>query len=324
MKIDFQLFGPYGMGPGPVLDKYTNNKADVVVPFKEEPYRHYVSEVARRYGRHAAFFQVGNEPDNVLQYSGTSDEFVATVKQSIDEIRAIHPRAVITAGGYCHTNKSTREIIDRSRGLTDFIAYHWHGDLPGLKEFYGRIQEMHRQAGYEKPQYANTEMGYPMSSVGGERKNAVNELQKLLYCWAHGQKGVLLYSSRELFWPRQYLYDGIPDYGYVDYFFCPRFVYGAASAFIDHYAGFKFERTLIESDNLHAYQFRRGRNRMVAVFAVKKPVVIKLASDAKSAAIIDPMGNEKRFEDSSAVTVSTEGFPQTILFYDAKTIDLAP
>jgi hypothetical protein len=116
------------------------------------------------------------------------------------------------------------------RGQTDFVSYHWRADREGLVKFWGEIDRMHGDAGYRGLKYANTEMGAAMPTLSSERTQAVWEMQKLLHCWAHGHVGVLLYSSRELWWPRQYSYDSVSDYGFVDHFFCLRFAYGAAAA----------------------------------------------------------------------------------------------
>lgn len=133
----------------------------------------------------------------------------------------------------------------------------------------------------------------------------------------------MLYSSREVRWPRQYSYNGVSDYGFVDYFFCPRFVYGAVSAFINNYAGFRFERVLIESDNLHAYEFKCGEQRIVAFFAVKSPLEIRLASDADKAMLIDPMGNKQQLQNPRLITIKTSDYPQTILLDNTASIDFA-
>jgi hypothetical protein len=329
LGLDLQLFMPYGDGMGPVLDKYAGVTGGAIYPLKEKPYRHYVRETVRRYGRHAAFFQIGNEPGNPHQYSGTADEYVEQVRQAVDEIRRagsgdpraarrVKPRVPITNGGYCFDNDDTRRIASGVRGLTDFVSYHWHGDLPGLKAFRADIERMHRDAGHASPEYANTEMGYHMPTVGAERSNAIYEMQKLLYCWAHGDLGVLLYASRELWWPRQH----DKEYGFFDYFFCPRYVYGAASAFLDKYAGFRFSRVLKETDNLFVYEFVSGKRSMVAAFAVKKPVQITLTSDARSAVLIDPMGNETPLADAKKVTLQAGEFPQSVVFDGASDVAL--
>ncbi len=318
LSLNVQLFWAYGAGRGPVLDPYRNAAGAAILPWKERPYRHFVRETVRRYARHAAFIQIGNEPDNEQQYAGTAEEYADQLRQAADEIRRAAPGVRITNGGYCFDNDATRRIIAAVPGLTDFVSYHWHGPLGGLKEFWSRIDQVHREAGYVGLKYANTEMGYVMPTVGSERAGAVHIMQKLLYCWAHGHEGVLLYSSREPGWPRQHE----TEYGFVDHFYCPRFVYGASAAFLDRYAGFSFRRTLAEDDNRHVYEFGLDRQRMVAAFAVNSPVRITLKSDAGSATLLDVMGNETLFPVPSRVTVQAGEYPRSVRFVGATRVEL--
>ncbi|MHB0998604.1 MAG: hypothetical protein ACYC27_05100 [Armatimonadota bacterium] len=324
MELDLHLFMPFGAGQGPILPKYADVPANRVAlyPIKEEPYRHYVRELGKRYGRFTKFIQVRNEPGNPYQYEGTAEDFTNEVRIAADEIHKLGLKALVSNGGYCNTEEATQKVIEGLKGLTDFASYHCHGSIFTIKYFFGQMQDLHKKAGYNNPRYANTEMGYYLPTVGGERTNAVSEMQKMLYCWAHGNEGVMLYSSRETWWPRQYSYDGISDYGFVDYFFCPRFVYGTVSAFIDRYAGFKFNRILRESDNLHVYEFRSGSKKMVAVFASQTPVSVKLLSDGKSASILDPMGNETQCADPRSVTVNAGEYPVTVVFDKSSNIRL--
>ncbi|MHB0998071.1 MAG: hypothetical protein ACYC27_02405 [Armatimonadota bacterium] len=327
MDIVIHLFVPYGDGRGPILPKYADvspSKA-ALYPIQESAYRYYVREVAKRYGKYAKFFQIRNEPANDHQYLGTSEEFAEEVRIARDEIKKLYPEIPVTNGGYCLTNDGTKDAIKRTKGLTDFASYHWHGDLPGLKLFYKQIRDIHTDAGYPDPVFANTEMGYYISNVGAERANAVYEIQKMLYCWAHKHSGVLLYSSRELFWPRQYSYETgnvVSDYGFVDHFYCPRYVYGAVSAFLDRYAGFKFEKVLKESDNLHAYLFKNGSRTMVSFFAVNKPAELKIESDAGNISLIDPMGNELIIENGRSINITADQYPKSLLLENASFVEI--
>lgn len=330
LKLDLHLFVPYGAGRGPIQPQYADipEAGAVLYPIQEKPYRHYVREIIRRYGKYAAFAQIRNEPANQYQYMGNADDFVWEVATAADEVRKTRPGLPVTNGGYCNTEDAVKGIAKRLVGVTDFTSYHWHGDLVGLKWFLPQIQAMHRAAGRPMPRFANTEMGYYMPDVGFERRNAVYEMQKLLYCWAHDHAGVLLYSSRELWWPRQFSAEvggvgGISDYGFVDHFFCPRFVYGAASAFLDRYAGFRFDRILVESDNLHAYAFKSGGRKMIALFSIGQPVQVRLETNAKSASLLDPMGNETPITDPKSITLTTGEYPQTVVLDGASKVELA-
>lgn len=314
LALDVQLFAPEGAGRGPVLPAYAEAPVQwaMLYPLQEQPYRHYVREMARRYGRDARFFQIGNEPGNPQQSRGTAGEFVSTVRQAADELRRQFPRTPVTNGGYCSDNEVVQEIVAGLPGVTDFASYHYHARLEGLKPFRERMAQLHRQAGYEPVRLANTEMGYAMPTLAAERVHAVQELQKLLYCWAHGDEGVLLYSSRELWWPRQFSYSGISDYGFVDHFFCPRFAYGAVSALLDHYAGYRFECILVEGERLHAYAFAAGSRRLVTLFAPRGETRARVHSNAAAASRIDAMGNVRPLRAARQVTLTVDEYPVTV------------
>jgi hypothetical protein len=325
LALDLQLFAPEGQGRGPVLAAHADAPLEwaVLCPLQEAPYRHYVQEMVRRYGPRARFVQVGNEPGNPQQNRATAAEFLATVSQAVAELRGQFPVTPVTNGGYCSDNEAVQEIIRGLRGVTDFAAYHWHGDLAGLVAARQRLAALHRAAGYKPLRLANTEMGYAMPSLAAERETAMQELQKLLYCWAHGDEGVLLYSSRELWWPRVFSYNGISDYGFVDHFFCPRFVYGAVAALLDHYAGVRFERILLEAADLHAYLFSDGEEFLVAAFAPQGKGSVRLRTDARQAAVLDVMGNRQALPAGHEMTVAVGGYPVTVRLTGASEVSAA-
>jgi hypothetical protein len=316
LRLDMQLFPPSGPGIGPVTPGHPDARPgeNPIYPMLDAPYRHLVRETARRYGRSALFFQVGNEPGNALQYRGRPDEYVVQFRQAAEELHAALPGMPVTNGGYCMDNADTHEIARALGSEASFVSYHWHGYLEGLAGFQQRIRDMLRAGGAQAAPLANTEMGLAVPTVGAERANAVAELQKLLYCWAHGHAGVLLYSSRELWWPRQFSYDGVSDYGFVDHFFCPRFVYGAVSALLDRYAGCRFERISVEEPDLHAYVFRRGETRLLALFAPRHPVDVLVTADTAARTVLDPMGNERCLSSVGGVRLRVGEYPITVVY----------
>ncbi|MHB1456068.1 MAG: hypothetical protein ACYC0V_04040 [Armatimonadota bacterium] len=309
-KLDIQLGFPVGEGIGPVLPQY-DGRFPLMTPIKEPAFRYFASEMTKRYSRYAKFMQIGNEPDNLGMFPGTPDDFIGMMVQAHSEIRKLDKKIPITNGGFCQVDISkTEAIIPKIKGLSDFVSYHCHGYLSDLKKEFKRIQEFHNKAGYESTKYAITEMGCYTSAVSTEGIGAYTEMQKLLYAWSHGNKGVMLYSSRELGWPRQHN----SEFGFVDHFFCPRFVYGTVSAFLDVYAGIKFDSILKESDNLHVYIFKGNGKTMAAFFTSKEPQEISLTGTTQCLYRIDPMGNKMKVRDTDRIILKTSNYPQTLVF----------
>lgn len=260
-------------------------------PHQEGPARRIAREVARRYGKHATLFEVWNEPDNRDFWRGTVAEFADYTRWCSEEIRRALPGALVTNGGYTLIEpQETGEIARRIRGQVAGTAYHFHGPVDGLPTAFGTHRAIQAAVGNEKPLFFNTEMGYAAWRLDVERNMAASAIHKLLFSWAHGHRAALVYCTRDIGGPRQRLPES--DWGCVDYTFCPRSVYGAISAFIDRLAGLKPEATLCEKPGLFAYQLSGERRRVVALFAPDEAGrKVTVVSDARSASVIDAMGN---------------------------------
>ena len=289
IKLDLQLWGP-----APVLKQYEKATDPLWrYPRLEGPYRAYIREAASRYAKDSAFIEIGNEPDNLDFWHGTPQECIAQHKCAVEEIRKVAPKAVLANGGYCLMKPEWTPILASGfKGTTDLIAYHSHGDLPALKKSFAEISRLHSAAGYASPRYINTEMGWAAWRLDQEQNQATTALQKTLYCWAHGHRGALLYSSRDVGGPRMKTGDEV-DWGYSDYFFCPRFAYGALSALINTLAGARFKSIAVETDNLHVYMFDSGGKTVVCAFTVKdeKAVILDTEAEGEKPLLYDAMGN---------------------------------
>jgi hypothetical protein len=106
----------------------------------------------------------------------------------------------------------------------------------------------------------------------------------------------------------------------VDHFFCPRFAYGALSAFVDTYAGASFSSLLTEAHPFTAYEFRSADVRIVTAFTTydgERAVVV--TSDATRAEIVDPMGNRTQAPTPTRVELTAGFYPATAILYGATT-----
>lgn len=290
-------------------------------PRREEPYRRYVREIVSRYGKHAKFVQVYNEPDQLEFWAASPEEFVTELGRARDEIRKLLPTTPIVNGGYAFIDpKRTEYFTQAFKGKIDLAAYHSHGNLRELKRDVTHMRQLHEAAGYDKPRYVNTECGFAAWRLDQERAQAASVVQKILYSWAHGDEGMLLFASRMTKAPGR----SGRDFGFLDYDFCPRFVYGTVAAFVDVFAGAKFERALLEADSVHAYLFKRGAQHIVAYFAVGESTTLTITSDAKAAKFSDAMGNQNVHEGNvKQLNVRAGALVKTIIFDGATRFDVS-
>ena len=304
-----------------ILPKY----ADVTdpkwrYPRKEGPSRRWTREVVSRYAKDAAYIELYNEPDNRDFWRGTPEEFVEWTKWAAEEAREAAPGVPIVNGGYCMIEPEWTGIFARElRGVLDGVSYHSHGDVGNLEPMLEAMRAVHSAAGYEEPFFINTEMGYAAWRYDIERLQASTAMQKVLYCWAHGNKAALLYCSRSGGGPR--LIKGDPDWGHIDHFMCPRFMYGAIAGLVDWYAGASYESTLIENAQKHAYLFKADGRLIVGAYSPRSTQPITLTSDAESALLIDPMGNASPLDDAARVELKVGAYPTTVVFEGATKVE---
>ncbi|MDF1860525.1 MAG: hypothetical protein P1U87_09940 [Verrucomicrobiales bacterium] len=279
-------------------------------PRREEPQRAYVRALVERYGKKARLVQVFNEPDQVDFWSGEPAEFVRHYEFSKEEVREVLPDIPVISGGYSLVDPERTEFFVKTlKGKIDFPAYHSHGLLKDLIEDHETIQRMHREAGYDSPRYLNTEMGFDGWRLDQERRKGEIVPQKALYCWASGHAGVLLFGSRMTLGPNRVS----QDFGFLDHWFCPRFVYGSMTAMVSTLEGASFEKALQNHDGIYAYAFRRGGERIVAAFTTNEEAKVRFETNDRSVVLIDPMGNSRAALSEGGVTLTLDGYPRYLI-----------
>jgi len=318
IQLDLQIGAP-----PPVLEKYAAVKdPQWRYPRAEAPYRRYVHTLVTRYGKDAKFIEVWNEPDNTDFWRGTPEEFITQHRWAYEEIRAVDPHIPIAPGGYCMMKMEWTPLMAGPLGkMTDWLTYHSHGDVTALRKMLTDIRRITTEAGAAKSDVVNTEMGWAAWRLDMERMQAVTGMQKLLECWAEGHRAALLYCARDIGGPRQ---RKDPDWGYLDYTFCPRFAYAALTAFIDTYTGARFVKPLLKHGDITAYQFVRGSEILVSLSGPEAKRNVMITGVWRSATLIDPMGNQTPLKGDQAFTVGAGSYPVTVVLEAGKDIAVTP
>ncbi|MEQ1839728.1 MAG: hypothetical protein ABL994_04910 [Verrucomicrobiales bacterium] len=278
-------------------------------PHQEKPQRAYLAALVERYRDQSRFVQISNEPDQIGYWSGTNEEFVTQFTFSRDEIRRVAPGLPITNGGYSLVDEAKcAYFIDRLHGLVDLPAYNAHGNLEDYKRSFATMKRLQAAAGDTATGWINTETGYSAWRLEQERRQAQIDAQKVLYSWANGHAGVLLFCSRMTRGPGR---DGPPDFGLLDYQYCPRFVYGSIATLTGTLTSASFRETLVESKDIHLYVFERGEDLIVAGFTLGEEAATALIeSDAKEVIAVDEMGNEGGPAAGGGSNLTLDAYPR--------------
>lgn len=203
--------------------------------------------------------------------------------------------------------------------MTDWFAYHSHGDVNALRKMLTNLRTILKAADAEKQNVVNTEMGWAAWRLDMERMQAATGMQKLLECWAEGHRAAFLYASREIGGPRM---RKDPDWGYLDYTFCPRFAYAALCAFIDTYTGAQFESILKRDADVTVYRFKRGGETLISLSSPDKTVPLTLQGNWSRAALIDPMGNRSQLPAGSKLNLTASQYPVTVVLTRAGNVEV--
>lgn len=290
-------------------------------PHREGPQRAYLAALVKRYGQHARFVQVFNEPDQVLFWAGPPEDYVALYRYSRDEIRRIAPAMPVINGGYALVDEARcAYFIEQLHGMVDRPAYHSHGNLAALKRSFARMRQLQEAAGDRSENWLNTESGYSAWRLDQERRQGQIDPQKALYTWAHGHRGLLLFCSRMIRGPGR---DGSPDFGLLDYQFSPRFAYASVSALVSALAGASYLETLAESESTHLYLFQKGEDLILAGFTLdEEKTGARVRHDARSLLAIDEMGNRREIPAGDPLDLVLDGYPRYWLFQGASRVAL--
>ncbi len=291
-------------------------------PHEEEPQRAYLAALVKRYGSKARFVQIGNEPDQIGYWSGTPEEFVHQFRFSVDEVRKVAPSLPVTNGGYSLVDEAKCAFfVKQLHGLVDLPAYNAHGNLADYKRSFATMRRFQEEAGDRTTGWINTETGYSAWRLEQERRQAQVDAQKILYSWANGHRGLLLFCSRMTRGPGR---DGPPDFGLLDYQYGPRFVYGATAALMDVLSGSSFDATLREDDTMHIYLFRRGDERILAAFQTGEgeKTTLHLAHDASAITVHDAMGNAAPIDPAPTVAIELDDYPRYWRFRGATRVGI--
>ncbi|MDF1753665.1 MAG: hypothetical protein P1U89_12875 [Verrucomicrobiales bacterium] len=303
MKLALQLMNAPDWAIHPKYDSVKSNLWRY--PRQPEPQKAYIKALLNRYGKHTRFVQVFNEPDQTQFWAGTPDEFIEQFRYTKEMVEPFD-LPVVNGGYSLFEPEKTAHFAGKLKGELNQIAYHCHGDLKALIEDYNLVKTLHREAGYSDPDFINTEMGFDGWRLDQELRKGQYVPQKTLYCWANDHSGVLLFGSRMTQGP----YRRSQDFGFIDHFFCPRYVYGSIGAMVSTLAGATFHSVVLEDGNHFIYRFQKGSETILSAFSLEPdspPLQVK--TNALQAVVVDPMGNQRDIEKPDTIALQTGNYP---------------
>ena len=269
--------------------------------------RYYV-DLAARYGRKIAYYEIGNEWE--LGFPGPVEEAVEIQKLCYAALKRGDPSVTVIPNGWAcwdssspHVKPEKKDFPERmtreTKGFYDVHPVHYHGPFRDYRRklterFLKRRREMHLD---DVPWYSNETA---LTSVhGSEIPVAEHVWMKLPFAWAHGSRDYIWYNLKATGWDPL---DPEQGYGLITADYYPRAGYAAFSAITTLLSGFDCQGVLKSEKTREVFRFagvRAGKPEVVVLgwdAALAAPGAIGFATDAKQAFLVDIMGNETPLE----------------------------
>lgn len=283
-------------------------------------WKNYVRKVGEHFKGKIRFYEIWNEPDLRGFNEMSLDQYVALQKAAYDEMKKADPNAFVMTGGFATLSRHSgliypefqRDYLLAAKDHFKIHAIHEHGWFDGYRQ---KIDELffplRKETNTVVPWYSNETA---MTSVNGrEKRQAQNLFKKMLFSWIRGAIGYTWYDLRDDGFDPVY---GEHHFGMVTNDFYPKEVYSVYNMLTSYYTGMKAVKDWSQGKNICLYEFGNGTDLLFPGWMESRldeshQMIIK--TDAKSAKVIDIMGNETPVEIRNSLIVYEIGpVPQTL------------
>lgn len=289
----------------------------------------YAEKLARHFGSDIDYLETSNEADLWDTNTITASEYVDYQKEAYEGIKRGCPLIKVLPSAFAAADSSNAQvrrkgyqetILKEAKGYYDIHPVHMHSPFSLFEgDILSKFFPMRRALGVDVPWYANETA---LTSVNGaEDIVAKNVWMKILFALAHGSTDYIWYNLKGTGWKPS---DPEQGYGLLTADYYPRSGYAAFSSLAHIITGFKFNSILCEKKGRHFYSLkglRNGKRSFVLAgwdLFTSPEFPIRIVSDAKSATIVDIMGNFTAGRKTGAAYVFPIGKnPSAMLLEDA-------
>ncbi|MDO5579739.1 MAG: beta-galactosidase [Planctomycetia bacterium] len=280
----------------------------------------YIQKISEHFKGKIRYYEIWNEPDLKGFSEMSLDQYAALQKAAYEEIKKADPGAFVLTGGFATLSKHPgliyqdfqKDYLIAARNYYDIHAIHEHGWFAGYKQ---RLDElffpMRKETKTAVPWYSNETA---MTSVGGlEKRQAQTLFKKLLFAWIRGSIGYTWYDLRNDGYDPVY---GEHHFGMITNDFYPKEVYSVHNMLASHFRNMKGIADHSQGKPINLFSFGDGTDILIPGWCetnMNESHQMMIRTDAKSAKIIDLMGNEKPAEVHDSIVVFEIGSdPRTL------------
>ncbi|MBN2642097.1 MAG: hypothetical protein JXR78_10605 [Victivallales bacterium] len=254
-------------------------------------FRKRIRTLFLRYKGKVMYWELMNEPESK---SISINDYVKLAKIAREELDAIDSNALLLSAGYYIFGKRDnfhRRTIKKCEDIFDYHCFHGHGSFENYaKTIDQSLIKMREEENIKIPWYSNETA---ISSSGrGEGIQAETLFKKLMFAWSRKSVGYNWYGLRN---KADDISNPEMNYGMMTMDFSPKAVYPAYNTITSIYREAEFIKQLkFKNLDCWGFKFKKGDDILVGLWRENKiPEQLIFKTNAKSAAIIDLMGNSK-------------------------------
>ena len=273
------------------------------MPENHELAAEYYTDLAARYGRRIAYYEIGNEWE--LSFPGSVEEAIEIQKLCYAALKKGNGEVTVIPNGWANWDSENHQVRAEKKGFPermmreakdfcDLHPIHNHGPFRDYRrQIVGRFLPRRAEMGLDGlPWYSNETA---LTSVHGNEMNVAEYVwMKIPFAWAYGSRDYIWYNLKATGWDPK---DPEQGYGLITADYYPRAGYAAFSALTALLSGFDFAETLKSEKSREVFRFtgERGGAAETVVLgwdsALLTPRTVGFRTDAAKVLLVDVMGN---------------------------------
>ncbi len=297
---------------------------------RSEAWENYVRAMAKRYGNRVEFFEIWNEPDLPGFVDFPVEEYIELCRIARRVIREESPNCKIASGGFATMSPSLlagkpakfhEQVLREAKDTFDIHSYHEHGYFPHFQRMVdGEFLPLRKREGITVPWIASETAMH--SAKGADIAQADCLFKKFLFTWARGAVSYTWYGLVNNGYDLNYSED---NFGILDRFMSPKYIFGVYAALTRHYREARFTGQLKAEGRPWLFRFRTPRGVLLANWSLDPSGGVALYAaygNGKTAELLDLDGNSSTLpcRDGAALfPVGPTG--STLAFIGASQID---
>jgi hypothetical protein len=269
-------------------------------------WKEFVRQTAAHFQGRVKYYEVWNEPDLGDYWVDSPANYARLQNAAFEEIHRADPNAKTLNGGFGMFSMQPnpdflKQFMPKADpGNWDIRAYHDYHTFQDMQERAQQHHDLYEGSGLQTNPVWVTEGGYESSMAGGERQQAVTDIQKVATAPFFGLDGYFVFTLHDLDPVRT---SGVKtEFGLLNADFQPKPAFAAYQRLIAEVASRQYKPSAVASQNsegIWSLLYSGDQSHRLVLWQEQPyrsgPVVIEMPEGSSIENVVDMMGNLRPF-----------------------------